>query len=97
MTVSGEWSLSPAFDMTHSYKPGEGWTQTHQMSINGKRDHFTRQDLIRVAQSNDLKNPENVIEDVIAAVEQWPTFADEAGVSKQKIEAISKDHRLALV
>ena len=97
MNPQGEWSLSPAFDMTHSYKPGEGWTQTHQMSINGKRDHFTRQDLIDVAKNNDLKNPENVIAEVIAAVEQWPTFAADASVSGQKIEAIAKDHRLALI
>jgi len=97
MNQQGEWSLSPAFDMTHSYKPGEGWTQTHQMSINGKRDHFTQQDLIDVALNNDLKNPEKVIADVIKAVEQWPTFATEAGVSEQKIDAINKDHRLALV
>ncbi len=95
MNQQGEWSLSPAFDMTHSYKPGQGWTQTHQMSINGKRDHFTKQDLIAVAQSNDLKNPEKVINDVIAAVKQWPDFASTAGVSKQKIEAIGKDHRLS--
>lgn len=97
MTPQGEWSLSPAFDMTHSYKPGEGWTQTHQMSVNGKRDHFTRQDLIKVAQMNDLKNPENVIADVITAVEHWPTFASDAGVSEHKVDTIAKDHRLALV
>jgi len=97
MNPQGEWSLSPAFDMTHSYKPGEGWTQTHQMTINGKRDHFTRQDLIQVALANDLKNPENIIAEVIAAVEQWPAFATDAGVSEQKIDAIAKDHRLALV
>jgi len=96
MSRQGEWSLSPAFDMTHSYKPGEGWTQTHQMSINGKRDHFTKQDLIAVAQTNDLKNPEDVIQDVTEAIEQWPIFAGEAGVSKKKTEAITKDHRLAL-
>ena len=96
MDQQGEWSLSPAFDMTHSYKPGEGWTQTHQMSINGKRDHFIRQDLIQVAETNDLKNSGDVIQDVMTAVERWPAFANEAGVSQQKIEAISRDHRLAL-
>ncbi|NOQ68961.1 MAG: type II toxin-antitoxin system HipA family toxin, partial [Gammaproteobacteria bacterium] len=96
MDQQGEWSLSPAFDMTHSYKPGEGWTQTHQMSINGKRDHFTRQDLIKVAETNDLKNPEDVIHEVMETVEQWPEFASEAGVNQNKIAAISKDHRLAL-
>jgi len=97
MNSEGEWSLSPAFDMTHSYKPGEGWTQTHQMTINGKRDHFTRQDLIQVAENNDLKKSEKVIEDVTSTVEQWPEFANEAGVSPQKIEDITKDHRLALL
>ena len=96
MNRQGDWSLSPAFDMTHSYKPGEGWTQTHQMSINGKRDHFTKQDLMTVAETNDLKKAEEVIQEVMAAVEKWPTFANEAGVSKNKIEVISKDHRLAL-
>jgi len=97
MNPQGEWSLAPAFDMTHSYKPGQGWTQTHQMSINGKRDNFTRQDLIDVAKNNDLKNPEKVIAEVIDAVKQWPAFATDAGVSKQKLEAISKDHRMAFM
>lgn len=96
MNAQGEWSLSPAFDITHSYKPGEGWTQTHQMSVNGKRDHFTKQDLLMVAQHNDLRKPQAVINDVLQAVEQWPAFADAAGVDPHKIEAISKDHRLAI-
>lgn len=96
MNRQGEWSLSPAFDMTHSYKPGEGWTQTHQMSVNGKRDHFTMQDLITVAETNDLKKAPEVIRDVMEAVENWPAFANEAGVSQNRIEAIGKDHCLEL-
>jgi len=96
MNQQGEWSLSPAFDMTHSYKPGEGWTQTHQMSVNGKRDHFTRQDLITVAENNDLKKAPEVIREVISAVENWPVFANEAGVSQNRVEVIGKDHRLDL-
>ena len=96
MNQQGEWSLSPAYDVTHSYKPGEGWTQTHQMSINGKRDHFTLQDLKTVAEANDLKKAEEVIQEVMEGVEKWPVFADEAGVSRNKTKAISQDHRLAL-
>ena len=96
MNPAGKWTLSPAFDMTHSYKPGKGWTQTHQMTINGKRDHFTRQDLVQVAENNDLKKPEQVIDEVMSAVERWPDFANESGVDAQKIEAIRKDHRLSL-
>lgn len=37
MDKSGNWRLSPAFDMTYSYNPVGDWTSTHQMSMNGKR------------------------------------------------------------
>ena len=32
------WDLSPAFDIAYSYKPGSKWLNSHQMSLNGKRD-----------------------------------------------------------
>jgi len=96
MDRQGQWSLAPAFDMTHSYKPGAGWTQAHQMTINGKRDHFTRQDLLKVAETNDLKKAAEVIQEVQDAVANWPAFAAAAGVHKNRIAAIGRDHRLAL-
>ncbi|MCY7388593.1 MAG: type II toxin-antitoxin system HipA family toxin, partial [Burkholderiales bacterium] len=34
MNKSGEWSLSPAFDMTYSFNPTGAWTASHQMSMN---------------------------------------------------------------
>ena len=40
MDKSGEWSLSPAFDMTYSFNPAGTWTASHQMTLNGKRDRF---------------------------------------------------------
>ena len=45
MNKSGEWRLSPAYDVIYSYNPSGRWTSMHQMSINGKRDNFTRDDL----------------------------------------------------
>src|SRR3972149_6290593 len=44
MNKSGEWSLSPAFDMTYSFNPSGAWTATHQMTISSKRDNFTLDD-----------------------------------------------------
>lgn len=41
-----QWKLAPAFDMAYSYKPGSPGVNSHQLSLNGKRDHFTRQDLL---------------------------------------------------
>ncbi len=42
MNKAGEWSLSPAFDLSYSYNPDGTWTSQHQMSMNGKRENFAR-------------------------------------------------------
>ena len=94
MNQDGEWSLSPAFDMTYSHNPAGKWTDRHQMTVNGKRDHFTKEDLLLVAASSDLKGAEQVIQEVLDAVKQWPEFAGQAGVDKQRIEQIAKHHRV---
>ena len=96
MDQDGSWSLSPAFDMTHSYNPSGQWTDRHQMTINGKRDNFSIDDLIRVAETGDIKRPRAVIQEVSNVVRQWPDYAQDAAVSKSNILAIEKDLRLAI-
>ena len=93
MDREGEWSLSPAFDMTYSHNPAGEWTDRHQMTVNGKRDLFTKEDLLAVAASSDLKGTEQVIQEVLNAVEQWPDFAKQAGLDNKQIENITKQHR----
>ena len=62
MNAPGQWSLAPAFDMTYSYNPRGTWTNQHQMSINARRDHFTREDLLAVAMTSDLRQASKVID-----------------------------------
>ncbi len=95
MNQDGEWSLSPAFDMTYSYKPAGKWTDQHQMTVNGKRDQFTKEDFLKVAASSDLKGAENVIQEVLDAVKRWPDFAKQAGVDNKRIRHIKKLHRIS--
>jgi len=80
MTRDGKWTLSPAFDVTYSHNPAGQWTNQHQMSIAGKRDGFTRQDLVEVGRSISLKQPDRIIDAVTDTVRRWPEFAAEAGV-----------------
>jgi serine/threonine-protein kinase HipA len=94
MDQKGEWSLSPAFDMTYSYNPGGEWTHQHQMSINNKRDQITREDLLAVAQVSDLKYASKIIDEVKAAVQNWPHYANQARLDKKRSEAIKKQHRI---
>jgi hypothetical protein len=55
MNPLGEWSLAPAFDVTYSFNPAGARTGTHQMTLNGKRDGFTREDFVQCACSALMK------------------------------------------
>jgi serine/threonine-protein kinase HipA len=82
MNQSGQWSLSPAFDVTYSYNPSGAWTAHHQMTLNGKRDDFDLDDFRAGARSAAMKRgrAEAIIEEVRRAVARWREYADEAGV-----------------
>ena len=89
------WELAPAFDVAFSYKPGSPWVNAHQLSLNGKRDDFTRQDLLSPAGSF-LKEARQIIEEVATIVAQWPRYAQEAGVALEFARHIQHCHRLSL-
>lgn len=96
MDQRGTWSLAPAFDITYSFNPNGLWTATHQMSVNGKRDGFTLADFNACAQATHMKRGRAaaILNEVIAAVQRWPTFAEQAGVAEEWIVPIQKSHRL---
>jgi len=98
MDQQGRWALAPAFDVTYSYNPSGAWTATHQMSLNGKRDGFTMEDLRAGAKSALMKRgrAEAIFEEVRAAVMRWPEFAQQAQVAEVARDQIQKTHRLSL-
>ena len=96
MDPAGQWRLSPAFDVMYSHNPAGKWTNQHQMSLNGKRDHFTLADLVAVGESISLPKSTDIIRDVIDAVAQWPQFARQAGVKDEIQRQIAGYHRTLL-
>ena len=98
MDRTGRWTLAPAFDVGYSYNPTGAWTATHQMSINGRRDGFSREDFAACARIGLLKKGRSdaILDEVRAAVARWPEFAAAAKLSPEKTETIARAHRLAL-
>ena len=88
-----QWALAPAFDIVYSYKPGSKWVNSHQLSLNGKRDDFVREDLMMPAEKF-RKEAGTIIEEVVEVVSQWPSYAAQAGVSAEFTEEIQRRHRL---
>lgn len=87
MDNAGKWRLSPAYDLGFAYNPKGAWTNTHQMSINGKFDDITRKDLQAFAISNNIKNTNEIIDKVCEVTSKWPEMAKNCGVPKEMIDA----------
>jgi len=98
MNRKGEWSLAPAYDLTYAWNPTGTWTNRHQMSINGKRENISCNDLIALAEKADLKkgNANMLIERVIDTFSRWDYFAEEAGIDQQIVSKIRKNLILKL-
>jgi len=88
MDEQGHWHLSPAYDMGYAYNPEGRWTATHQMSVNGKFDGITRQDLMECASRNNIKNAAEIIDHVCDNASRWPIIARNCGVPPTMIDAI---------
>jgi len=96
MDRSGNWCLSPAFDMTYSYQPGGKWTSSHQMTMNGKRGDFTLADFKACAKGASMKRgrAESIIAEVRGVVTRWRDYADESRVRPEQRDKIQAALRL---
>ena len=98
MDRRGEWSLSPAFDVLYAWNPTGEWTSRHQMSINGKREGFEREDLLALASTAGIKRARasQMLDRIIETVRRWPYFAGEAGVPDRRIDEIQSNQHAEL-
>lgn len=95
MNKAGQWRLSPAYDINYSYNPRGTWTSRHQMSLNGKRDSFTSDDLLKTAQAIGVKTPraKAILNQTTRATKRWPEFATQAGLNNNTSKAIETTFR----
>lgn len=94
MDRRGEWSLSPAYDVSWAHNPSGEWTSKHQLSIGNKWDDFTYADLVDFANRCDINRPADIIKQVKEAVSMWGTIARELSIPENQVRAIEKTLRL---
>lgn len=88
MNQSGEWHLSPAYDICHAYRPGSPWVSRQSLSVNGQRDQISTQDLLAVAKSMNIKKPAQIVDEVKTQVSRWEYYAEEQQVPTPLLKAI---------
>ncbi|MEI7814809.1 MAG: type II toxin-antitoxin system HipA family toxin, partial [Coriobacteriia bacterium] len=71
----------------------------HWMTLNGKRDDFTREDFYSVQRLSPLftkRRIDDVIDETVEQVSRWDVFAAEHGVPNELRETVGRNLRLAI-
>ncbi len=94
-----QWQLAPAYDLAYSYKPGSPWVNSHWMTLNGKRDHFTRDDFYSLEPLSPLFKRRKIdqwIDEITTSVSCWKQLAKEHEVPSGLISEVEQNLRLAI-
>lgn len=68
MLVNGTWQITPAYDMTFTVNlDGSFYENRHAMTLLGKDEDITKDDLLAFAKENDIRGAETVIDEVASA------------------------------
>ncbi len=95
MDRNGDWSLSPAYDITFACDSRNKWLQAHQMTVNGKQSNILINDIITCGQNMDLKSfkCKKIIEEVKSAVKDWQDIARSVDIKEKTISLIEEEHK----
>ena len=91
MDKTGEWRLSPAYDVCFAYRPGSPWVSSQSLTVNGKRTNITTADLLDVAKTVTIKKAAAIIEEVKTAVGNWAGYAAQTKVEERLMQGIAKE------
>lgn len=91
-SMTGEWRLAPAYDLT--FAAGAGYTAQHQMTLGGLADGFTRQLLVETGEKFSIRHPGAVVDEVVGAFRGWTALAVQYGVPQSQIGEVEKKLRL---
>jgi len=92
MDPDGTWSLSPAFDVCHAFRPSSSWVSQHCLSVNGKRTGIDRADLLQVAKHVHIKGANDLLDQIDQAVGRWTDYAAAQDVEPTLQRAIGATH-----
>ena len=85
----GLWELAPAYDVSYSYDPKSSWVSQHALSVAGKRKNISKNDMLAVAKSINIKKANQIINQINDVVKKWPNYAEQTNVDSNKRDAIN--------
>jgi len=92
MDPSGQWCLSPAYDLSYAHNPSHRYLTQHQLSVNNKRSGITLDDLLTVAEGMNIRKSKDIIGQIRGTIKRWPEYASMAHVPENQTAAIGNAH-----
>jgi serine/threonine-protein kinase HipA len=94
MDKNGVWNLSPAYDIT--YANGTGYTKNHQLSVRGKTNNFSLNDILEIATLHSIKKSfaKETINQITEIFSSFKNRAKQLDIKKDFISEINKSIRL---
>ncbi len=90
MDKTGNWRLSPAYDICHAYRPGSEWVSRQSLTVNGKTDNISESDLLEVAKQMNIKKAGGIIVQIAEVISRWNEYADNVNVDTVLRDEIRK-------
>ena len=87
---NGGWQLAPAYDVTHA-NWGASWTQSQQMSVNGKYLDISLDDFRSMGDRLQVPDIERTLTEVATSISEWRDFAAIAMVDRMTTDKIAQD------
>lgn len=89
------WNLAPAYDLTYPLDAFINYTRVARaLSINGKRNQITKEDLLKIADQFTIKNPKGIIAEVVEATKLFRKLGEEHQIPTKAIDKIESDFLL---
>lgn len=91
LSPNGQWTLTPAYDMTFIFNTGGFQPQReHCMLMRGKLADWSKEDVMLFAEQNGIRNAEKIIGQVATAIMQFRTIATRNGVKNEWIGCVEE-------
>lgn len=91
MNEGGEWTLSPAYDLTFPRDPYQSFNSAHQIHINRKTKDILREDVVAVAKLAGIRNYNPIIDNVIEHVSSFSNRIRNFPLESNTSKLIEKD------
>lgn len=82
------WRLAPAYDLCFSFDETNHWVNKQTLSVNGKRQDISKEDLLIIAKDNSIKKGKQIIEQINEVIRDWKRYAATAEVRNDLVERI---------